>query len=145
MMCGGRNLLSPLIQISTIMLHAYTFLSPGDVGGQFTAAPATCPSDTITFRCTVTGDNSGTTFWRVGGSGGFTCILLHSTPTVNTTCGPGQVFTARFDTANATSFSSTLSGTATTELDGTLVECFGPAFSLGAGNRVGNSIVQTIG
>ena len=131
-----------LLHSQTISVRSGHF-SPGDVGGQFTAAPPTCPSDTITIRCTVGGDSTGTTFWRVGGSGGSICALSHSTPTVITTC--GSVFTARFDTTNATSFSSILSGTATTELDGTLVECFGPAFSQDAGNRVGNGIVQTIG
>ena len=35
---------------------------------------------------------------------------------------------------SATSFSSTLSGTATSELNGTLVECFGPVLSRNAGN-----------
>ena len=119
-------------------------LSSGDVDGQF-IAPPTCPNDTFTFSCTVGGDSTGTTFWRVGGSSGFICTLSHSTPVVITTCGPGGVLTARFDTTNASSFSSLLSGPATTELDGTLVECFGPAFSQDAENRVGNGTVQTIG
>ena len=124
---------------------AYHFLSPGDVGGQLTVAPPTCPSDsdTITIRCTVGGDSTGTTIWRVGGS--TTCSLSHSTPTATSTCGPGGVFTARFDTTNTTFFSSRLSVTGTTELDGTLVECFRPAFSLDAGNRVGDSILQIAG
>ena len=29
------------------------FFSPGDVTGQFTAAPPTCPGEPFTFRCTV--------------------------------------------------------------------------------------------
>ena len=46
---------------------------------------------------------------------------------------------------SATSFTSTLSGTATPALNGTLVECFGPALSRDAGNVVGNSTLQIVG
>ena len=120
-------------------------LSPGDVAAQFTAPPLTCPGDNFTFRCTVTGDRNGQTTWRVGGSS--SCLLAHNSPGTPT-CGPGSVFTARAGSGfgqgtNATSFSSTLSGTATSELNGTLVECF-----LGLpsnGNAVGNSILQILG
>ena len=119
-------------------------LFPGDVGGQFTEAPPTCPSDVITFSCTVAGDNTSFTTWRVDGSS--ICSLPHnSRPGTTSTCGPDNVFTARFNTTNATSFSSILSGPASSALDGTLVECFGPAFSLDAGNRVGSNTIQTIG
>jgi len=37
----------------------------GNVAGQFTAAPPTCPGDTFVFRCTVGGGNAGVTIWRV--------------------------------------------------------------------------------
>ena len=48
---------------------------------------------------------------------------------------------------SATLYSSTLSGTATPELDGTPVECLGPTSSLtdAAGNMFGNSTIHTIG
>ena len=121
------------------------FLFPGDTAGQFTAPPPTCPSNTFTFRCTVTGDSTGLTIWRVGGSSGSECFLLHNNPSDTDVCGSGSVFTARFDATSANSFSSTLSGTATLALDGTLVECFGPVFSRDVGNMVGNSNLQIVG
>ena len=90
---------------------------------------------------------TGFTIWRVGGSS--ECNLLHSS-TSSSICGPGNVFTARVETGfgqgtNATSFSSTLSGTADPGLNGTLVECFGPANNVDPGNRVGDSILYIIG
>ena len=63
-------------------------------------------------------------------------------------CGLRNVFTARSGTGfgtSATSYSSSLSGTATSELNGTLVECFGPAFSRDTDNRVGESTIQVLG
>ena len=53
-------------------------LFPGDVTGQFTALPPTCPGDTFTFRCTVGGYMSGYTIWRVDG-GSSECSLTHTT------------------------------------------------------------------
>ena len=50
-----------------------------------------------------------------------------------------------FDDTNVTSFPSTLSGTMRVLLDGTLVECFGPAFSRVAANMVGNSTLHVLG
>ena len=117
------------------------FFSPGD--GQFTGPPPTCPGDTFTFRCTVTGD--GITIWRVGGTS--ECFLSHTT-LIDRSCGNSSDFTVTTGAgfgANATSFSSTLSGTATSELNGTLVECFGPAFSREPENMVGNSTFQILG
>ena len=73
------------------------------------------------------------------------CSLLHRTPGDTDTCGPGDVFMQSFNAINATSFSSTLRGTAATALDGTLVECFGPDLPRDAGNMVGNSSLQIIG
>ena len=76
------------------------------------------------------------------------CILPHSTADASSTCGPGNAYTAisraEFGT-NGPSFSSTLSGIATSKLDGTLVECFGPRLARDAGNMVGNSTLQTEG
>ena len=46
---------------------------------------------------------------------------------------------------SATSYSSTLSGTATLELNGTLIECFGPHLNRDPGNRVGDSTLQILG
>ena len=120
--------------------------SPGDVAGQFTAASPTCPGDTFTFRCNVTGDMSGETTWRVDGSS--QCILVH-TFTSSPICGPSDVFRARsgtgFGMIGATLFSSTLSGTAFPTLNDTLVECFGPANNVDPGNRVGSNTLQILG
>ena len=132
-----------------IILHicSVLFVSSGDVTvtGQFTAAPPTCPGDTFTFQCTV-GDMSGITIWRVNGSS--ECSLVHSTASVPVSCGVASPFTAAPGTGfgtNSTSFTSTLSGTATTTLNGTLVECFGPAFYRDAGNLVGTNTIQIRG
>ena len=120
--------------------------TPGDVTGQFTAAPPTCLDGTMIFTCTVTGDMGGVTLWRVNGSS--ECLLSHNTVDATSACGPDRAFTARGVTGfgtSATSFTSTLSGTATSALNGTLVECFGPAFSRDAGDMVGNSTLQILG
>ena len=133
------------IQLYYITCLAIILNLLGYVAGLLTAAPPTCPSDTFTFRCNVTGDRNGITIWRVGGS---ECTLPHTTSGASSTCGPGRVFTAEGLTGfgtNATSFSSTLSSTATSTLDGTLVECFGPALSRDAENRVGGSSLQISG
>ena len=76
------------------------------------------------------------------------CSLLHSTASAPRICGSTSVFTVTPGTefgTGATSYSSTLSGTATLALNGTLVECFGPALSREPENRVGNSTLQIIG
>ena len=119
----------------------------GQVIGQFIAAPPTCPGDSFTFRCTVTGDLNGFTTWRVGGSS--ECGLLHRS-TSSSTCGASNAFIARSGVGfgpgtSATSFTSTFSGTATPVLNGTLVECFGPANNIDPGNMVGNNTLQIRG
>ena len=128
-------------------------LSTGDVTGQLTAAPPTCPNDTFTFTCNVTADINGFTLWRVAGSttwsegGNRECPLLHRTSS-SSICGPSNVLTANSGTgfgASATSFTSTLSGTATPALNGTLVECFGLATSTDPGNLVGNGKLKVKG
>ena len=139
--------LSPLSQFPrcTQLVCILCFLS-GDVTAQFIAAPPTCHGDTFTFRCTVTGDMSGYTVWRVGRSSA--CIFSLSTVGAVSTCGPGSTLTARSGTGfgtSATFFSSTLSGTATPELNGTLVECFGPGLARDAGNRAGSSTLRILG
>ena len=86
------------------------------------------------------------TTWRVNGSS--ECPLLHSSSSVTSTCGAGIAFMATAGTGfgtSATSFSSTLSVTATPALDGTLVECFGPGSVGDLGNRVGGSAVHVLG
>ena len=116
-----------------------------NVAGQFTAAPPSCPGDVLTFRCTVTGDRNGVTIWRV--NAGSDCNLVHRISS-SSICGPSEVFTARSGTGfgtNGPSFTSTLSGTATPTLNGTLVECFGPANNVDPGNRVGDSALQILG
>ena len=123
-------------------------LPSGDVAGQLTAAPPTCPDKTFTFTCNVTGDINGITTWRMGGSS--ECVLVHRSPCPISICGPGNVFNAAGGTGfgpetNATSFTSTLSGTADTALNGTLVECFGPANNVNPGNRVGRRILKLKG
>ena len=115
-----------------------------DVAGQFTAAPPTCPGDTFTFRCTVTGDMSGRTIWKVGNE----CTLAHTSTSSSSPCGPNSALTARPGTGfgtNGPSYSSTLSGIATPALSGTLVECFGQANNVDPDNRVGNSTIQILG
>ena len=78
-------------------------------------------------------------------SGSSECFLSHRNPNGTDHCGPGNFFEAMFDDTNATSFSSTLSGTVIVTLDGTLVECFGPGFPGNAANMVGNSTLHVLG
>ena len=89
---------------------------------------------------------NGYTIWRVGGSS--ECPMLHRSTSFSI-CGPGDVFTARpgtgFGIPGATSFTSTLSSTATSTLNGTLIECFGPANNVDPGNRVGGSNLSILG
>ena len=127
-----------LVLMKEMLYEQYCILSPGDVAGQFTAAPPTCPGDTFTFRCNVTGDMSGETRWLMNRN--IECALQHWTSST-TTCGH-DVFTATSRTGFGTNgpiFTSTLSGTATPSLNGTLVECFGPARNVNPGNKVGDS------
>ena len=105
--------------------------------GQFTAAPPTCPGDAFTFSCTVVGNMSGITIWRVGGSN--QCPLLHRSNISSSICKPSNAFTANPGTGYGTSailFSSTLNGTADPGLNGTLVECFGPNNNVEPKNRI---------
>ena len=119
----------------------------GDVAGQLAPAPTTCIEDTFTFTCTVTGDFSGFTIWRVGRSSDNECALVHRVTNL-VTCGQGITYSATpragFGT-NGPTFTSTLSGTADPALDGTLVECFGPAINVQPGNMVGSSTLQILG
>ena len=122
-----------------------TFFYAGNVAGQFTAAPLLCPGETFTFRCTVTGNKSGVTTWRVNGT--IECNLVHRSNS-SPICGPSDSFTARPSTGfgtSATSFTSTLSGTADPALNGTLVECFGPANNVEPGNRINGSPLEILG
>ena len=127
------------------MISGCKHFSPGDVTGQFTAPPPTCPGDTFTFRCTV-GDVNGETTWRVGGNS--QCPLSHQRRST-AVCGPNREFQATpgigFGMTSATSFTSTLSGTAVFTLNSTLVECFGPANNVLPENRVDSSTLQIIG
>ena len=122
------------------------YFSPGDAAGQFTAAPPTCPGDTFTFRCNVTGEMNGITIWKVG-RGSSECSLTHRS-TSDDTCGTHDAFIATPHTGfarNASSFLSTLSGTGNLTLNGTLIECFGPANNLDPGNRVSGSTLHITG
>ena len=125
----------------------------GDVTGQFTPAPPTCSGETFTFTCNITGDSNGITIWRVGGNatwsvvGNRECPLIHRASSTSI-CGPNNVFTANSGTGfqpSATSFPSTLSGTATPALNGTLVECFGLANSVDSGYLVGKGMLKLRG
>ena len=120
--------------------------SPGDVSGQLPQAPPTCPGDTFTFTCNVTGDINGLTIWRVNGSK--TLYLMHRSE-ADTTTSNGPFTAYRGDGfgpgTSATSFTSTLSGTATYLLNDTLVECFGPANNVEPENLVGNAILKILG
>ena len=81
-------------------------------------------------------------------SGSSECILVHATASAPFPCGSGSPFIVTTVTGfgtGATSFTSTLSGTATSALNDTLVECFGPVFSRNAENRVGDSTIQILG
>ena len=123
------------------------YFPPGDAAGQLTAPPPTCPGDTFTFICNVTGDRSGQTTWRVGGSSECNA-LTHRAPSSSSPCGLNNAFIARpgagFGT-NGPIFTSTLSGITTPSLNDTLVECFGPANNVDQGNRVGGSTLQIVG
>ena len=124
---------------------AFIGLLAADVAGQFTAAPPTCSGSTFTFRCTVTGDMNGVTIWRVGGNS--ECPLPHRSNS-SSICGPSNVFTARSSTGfgtSATSYSSTLSGTATPALDGTMVECFQQAASLDPQSIINGTTLTLLG
>ena len=119
--------------------------APDNVAGQFTAAPSTCPGDAFTFSCTVVGNMSGYTIWRINGS--TKCHLLHRSKTSSTICHPSISFTAMPGTGYGTSaifFTSTLSGTADPALNGTLVECFGPANNVDPGNRIDEGSLQIL-
>ena len=121
------------------------YYAPGDVAGQLTATLPTCPGYNVTFRCTVTGDMNGITIWRVNRSSD--CNLVHRI-TSSSICGQNDIFTARSGSGfgtSTTSFTSTLSGTATPVMNGILVECFGPANTVDPGNRINGSTIQIPG
>ena len=78
-------------------------------------------------------------------AGSIECILVHRATSI-AVC--GNVFTARPETGFGTNgplFTSTLSGTAEPTMNGTLVECFGPANNLDPGNKINGSTLQIIG
>ena len=83
------------------------------------------------------------TLWRVNGSRDL-CILSQISTNPDD-CGPNNAITASPVRENATSFLSTLSGTADPELDGILVECFGPDNNVNMDNRVGESPILIVG
>lgn len=116
------------------------FASIDDVAGQFTAPPSTCPCDTITFECIVAGNASGATFWCLDNASSV-CTLVHDNISDTNICRGFSAMFAIENTSN-TSFSTSLSGTATPALNGTWVECFGPSHR---GPIVGNSTIQIVG
>ena len=77
------------------------------------------------------------------------CTLVHISTGIDI-CGPSEgsdAFTATPESGfgGSAPFTSTLSATADPVLNGTLVECFGPAVTLDSGNRVGSSTIQIAG
>ena len=88
---------------------------------------------------------SGITTWRVNGS--IECTLAHRSNSYSL-CDLSDRFTARSGTGFGTSgpsYTSTLSGTATPALNGTLVECFGPGNNVDPGNMVNGSNLEILG
>ena len=79
-------------------------------------------------------------------NGSSECNLFHRS-NFSSICGPSDSFTARPGSGfgTITSFTSTLSGTADPELNGTLVECFGPANNVDPGNRINGSNLEILG
>ena len=74
------------------------------------------------------------------------CSLVHRSKSTN--CVPSDTFTAKSDNGFGTSgpsYSSTLSGTAIPAMDGTLVECFGPANNVDPDNKINASTLQILG
>ena len=68
--------------------------------------------------------------------------------TASSICGPDNAFTARAGIGFGTSgpsFSSSLSGTASSNMDSMLFECFGPDNNVHPGNRVGSGTLQIVG
>ena len=68
--------------------------------------------------------------------------------TASSVCGPERDFRARSGIGFGTSgpsFSSSLSGTASSNMDGMLFECFGPDNNVDPGNMVGNGTLQIVG
>ena len=79
-------------------------------------------------------------------NGSSECILVHRSNFTH--CETSDTFTAKTGSGFGTSgpsFSSTLRGTAIRAMDGTLVECFGPANNVDPGNRVDGSALQILG
>ena len=81
--------------------------------------------------------------WRVGGSS--ECPLVHRSRFSQTVCRRFTATTGIGFGTSGPSYTSTLSGTAVPALNGTLVECFGPANHVDPGNMVGNGSLQILG
>ncbi len=100
-----------------------------------------CSGDEATFSCTVVDQiGSQTTLWTVNTTA-VACVLanaLSAQDGISDSCGP---FIARFGTRNGNSYPSTLTVTATAELDNAFVQCFGPMTD----SEVGNGTLQIIG
>ena len=80
-------------------------------------------------------------------NGSSECNLFHRS-NFSSICGPSDSFTARPGTGfgtSSTSYTSTLSGTVDAALNGTLVECFGPANNVDPGNRINASALEMLG
>ena len=123
---------------------------PDVVAGQFLAAPPTflvipSPSDVLLLAA-VTKSPSGE--W-VEGPVNVHCYTVQQVPLVRV----GLVVLSmlqlglgfNFGTTSATSFTSTLSGTATSALNGTMVECFGPGLAREPENVVRKNAIQILG
>ena len=99
----------------------------------FTAPPPTCPSETVTYNCTVNDTNRynggrlGTTYWQVGPDHDYRpCALPHVDSTIQKECGPSSAFAARPQSRVGSYYTSTLQVIATPSLNGTSVRCYVP-------------------
>ena len=103
----------------------YIFLFGTAAGAQLTAPKATCPGLEAVFTCL--GDDAsglGATVFRVNDNTAGQCVLDHDMMNPSTlTCGPGGVFTAALEPRVGNTYTSTLTVTATEELNGTTVQC----------------------
>ena len=117
----------------------------------FTVPPPTCPSETVTFTCTVNDPNYhntgrlGTTSWQVGPDNNYRpCDLPHADSGIQKECGPSSAFVARSIYQVGSYYTSTLNVTAHPSLNGTRVRCYVPD-GRGGGRTVGRGRLEVIG
>ena len=112
---------------------------------QLTVPQEICPGDSPVFSCTVN-DPSGTavTLWTVTVNGfeDDNCRLIHAITNEMQTCGPDDVFQSSLGVPVGNLYPSTLTvDSLSTQLNGTIVECAGPATS----NVIGDTTICVVG